>query len=264
MPFRTRVRTRASFFMLKNQFAKIGFVVLFGLLFVSLSLNLILYAQGREYYLELNRTRLDPLGLASYPTLTLPRTTFAEKHRVLFFGDSRAAAWTIPTEAAELTLFNRGIGSQTSAQAVGRFSSHVLPLQPDIIVIQIGINDLKTIPLFPEQKATIIANCKANISRLVELSVQSGAQVILTTIFPLGRLPVERRPFWSEDVEIAIEDVNQFITTLESDHVKVFDTAKVLANASGITDSQYSQDFLHLNAEGYNALNRELVPLLRP
>lgn len=40
-------------------------------------------------------------------------------------------------------------GAQTSAQVVWRFAEHIAPLQPDKIILQVGINDLKTIPLFP-------------------------------------------------------------------------------------------------------------------
>ncbi len=51
---------------------------------------------------------------------------------------------------------NRGIGNQTTAQVLGHFHAHVAPLHPQTIILQVGINDLKTIPLFPEQAETII------------------------------------------------------------------------------------------------------------
>lgn len=86
------------------------------------------------------------------------------------------------------------------------------PLQPDIVILQVGINDLKTLPLFPERQEEIIANCKTNIQQIVDKSLQADASVILTTIFPLGQLPIERRLFWSEEVALAIDDVNQFCT----------------------------------------------------
>jgi lysophospholipase L1-like esterase len=247
-----------------NQLAKVGFVLLLVLLIVSIILNVFLYKQGRKYYLELNRTRLDPLGLNSYSAETPQLAGSADKPLVVFFGDSRAADWIMPTQVTDMAFINRGLVAQTTAQALGRFPYHVPPVEPDVIVIQVGINDLKTIPLFPEQKAAIIANCKANLQHIVELSVQTKAHAILTTIFSLGQLPIERRPFWSDEVEIAIRDVNQFITTLESDQVTIFDTAKVLANGNGITDPLYSKDFLHLNEKGYTALNQVLVGVLRP
>ncbi|MEK0196152.1 hypothetical protein WME70_32745, partial [Microcoleus anatoxicus PTRS1] len=46
---------------------------------------------------------------------------------------------------------------------------HVASLKPKIIVIQVGVNDLKAIPLFPEQKEAIIRNCETNIAILNQL-----------------------------------------------------------------------------------------------
>ena len=172
-----------------------------------------------------------------------------ERPIIVFFGDSRAADWTSPTGVVG-TIVNRGISNQTSIQVVGRFAEDVLSLNPDVIVLQIGINDLKTIPLFPENKAQIIANLKANVARLVSLSVQSGTRVILTTIFPVGRVPLERSMFWSGDVERAIEDVNQYLLSLADNKVTVFDTTEILADADGLVNPVYSRDFLHLNTTG--------------
>ncbi|MFZ6028295.1 MAG: SGNH/GDSL hydrolase family protein [Chloroflexota bacterium] len=247
--------------MLKNGAVKVGLILLLAFLITSIGLNIYLYRQGRAYYLALNSTRLDPLGVNSY--FVEPSQLPADKPLAVFFGDSRAADWVPPTEMSEMVFVNRGIGAQTTSQVLARFPVHILPLDADVIVIQVGVNDLKTIPLFPEQKEVIIANCKANIQEIVDLSVQSGTRVVLTTIFPLGRLPLERRPFWSDEVGVAIDDVNSFITTMESEQVKILDTGKYLANSDGITNTSYSRDFLHLNDEGYAVLNRELVKILR-
>ncbi|XHL95594.1 MAG: hypothetical protein P7H58_24505 [Microcoleus anatoxicus] len=129
-------------------------------------------------------------------------------------------------------------------------------------MIQVGVNDLKAIPLFPEQKEAIIGNCKTNIGQIVQKSVDTGAKVVVTTIFPLGTLPIARQPFWSDDVAIAIKDVNDYIKTLAGDRVIVFDSSQVLANSQGIVDSKYSRDFLHINSEGYAALNQAIAGIL--
>ena len=219
-----------------------------------------IYERAQRYYLLLNASHLDPLGLSALDDT--PRNL--EQPVVVFFGDSRAADWPAPDQINNVTFVNRGIGNQTTAQILGRFQAHVTPLQPQIIVIQAGINDLKTIPLFPDQKETIIRNCRANLEQIIELSLATGSRVVVTTIFPLGKLPVERRPFWSDDVALAINDVNSFIETLASDQVTIFHTEDVLANSDGIVDPQYSQDFLHLNPTGYAALNEAIDELLVP
>jgi len=229
---------------------------LLAVLAISLALNGFLFNRGRQYYLELNETRLDPLGLNYYPTANPRRQT------VVFFGDSRAASWPSP-DLECFEFVNRGIGSQTSAQVVQRFDYHVRPLQPQVVVVQVGINDLKTLPLFPERKALIVANCRKNIQKVVERAGDLGATVILTTVFPVGQVPIERRLFWSEDVALAIEEVNGYIVSLAGENVVIFDAFSVLADDSGMVRPEYSKDLLHLNAAGYEALNGELLSVLR-
>src|SRR5437870_3849107 len=92
-------------------------------LLASLVLNAWLAVQARQYYLELNQTRLDPLGLNAYPGGSRGPGTpepGVSPGTVVFFGDSRAAQWPAP-ELAGFTFANRGIGAQTSAQALQRF-----------------------------------------------------------------------------------------------------------------------------------------------
>lgn len=238
-------------------------VLLSFLLLVSVTANYVLYQEGRDYYLQLNSVRLDPLGLTAYPEFANTEASTTDKRVVVLLGDSRAADWPAPNIEG-IQFINRGIGAQTTTQVVERFPYHVPALRPGIILIQVGINDLKTIPLFPEQTADIIAGCKSNIAKLVDLSLQTGAHVILTTVFPLGQIPVERRPFWSDDVAMPISEVNSFITSLESENVKVFDTTPLLSNDEGIVDPSYSKDFLHLNQQGYEVLNQELAKILKP
>lgn len=247
-----------------NRVFRVAFVVLIGALVASIGLNVYLYQKGRDYYLQLNAIRLDPLDIDAFPDDGLTPVQQKSHPTIVFFGDSRAAEWPTPTELKDVSFINRGIGAQTSTQVVWRFAEHIAPLQPDKIILQVGINDLKTIPLFPEQKDVIVRNCKANIQTIVELSLEVGAkEVILTTIFPLGQIPLERRPLWSEDVASAIEEVNLFIRSLADDRVTVLDTGQILAGGDGIILPQYSRDFLHLNSAGYTVLNQALVQVLR-
>jgi len=229
-------------------------------LLISIVLNFILFKRGEQYYLQLNATRLDPLGLSFYPTGTDQYSTAQKK--VVFFGDSRASNWTFPVGLDQFQFINRGIGAQTAAQVLERFDDHIAPLQPQVIIVQVGINDLKTIPIFPDQKASIIANCQANIEEIVSQSLDLGATVILTTIFPLGEVPLERKLFWSADVAAAIKEVNASMYSLEGENVIVFDTVPILANEKGVVQPEYSRDLLHLTEAGYDALNEELVRIL--
>lgn len=235
-------------------------VILAVLLLGSIVLNMVFFRRGQQYYRLLNATKLDPIGLDWYTSSDLPRDT--GQQRVVFFGDSRAYSWPAIPELEMYQFVNRGIGNETSAQALERFDAHVASLNPDVVIIQVGVNDLKTIPLFPEQKASITANCKANIAAIVAKASDLGAQVIVTTIFPLGRVPLERKLFWSGDVTEAVDEVNAYLLTLAGENIAVFDTSIVLADERGVVQRVYSQDLLHLTPSGYAALNEALHPIL--
>lgn len=232
-------------------------------LLISVGLNVALFREGRRFYVQLSESRLDPLGLNALPVdeVQQPGDEEAQK-RLVFFGDSRAYDWPEPPGLGSFEVVNRGMISQTSAQVLGRFDEHVAPWRPDVVVVQVGINDLKAIPIFPERQASIIADCDGNIEQIVSRAVDMGATVVLTTIFPHGAVPLERRPFWSSDVDEAIEAVNAFLVSLEGDQVLVMDSAAILADERGLLREEYSVDLLHLNPAGYEALNEELVRVL--
>jgi lysophospholipase L1-like esterase len=234
-------------------------LLLFGgaVLIASLALNVFLFQRARQYYLDMNAVRLDPLGLSTYSDVPSAFTGV----RVVFFGDSRAARWPLPENQTDWEFINRGIEAQTAAQAVLRFQAHVQPLQPDMVIVQAGVNDLKTIPLFPERKTAIIASAKENIRDIVQQAKNLGAHVIVTTIFPVGEFPLERRLFWSPDIDVAVQDVNEYLRSLVSSDVSVLDTAAILSK-DGRANAEYYDDELHLNQAGYAVLNRELIPVL--
>ena len=114
----------------------------------------------------------------------------------------------------------------------------------------------------PERKETIIADCKENIQGILDKSAELGATVVLTTVFPLGKVPIEYRLFWSDEVALAVDEVNAFTHSLEGEGVIIFDAFSILADGEGMLRAEFSHDFLHLNPAGYQALNNQLTPLL--
>ena len=134
---------------MKKRVCLLGLIALIVALAVSIQLNIQLYREAADNYRDLNGVRLDPLGLSVYAAAN-QQSLPAERPVVVIIGDSRAAEWTAPT-MSNFTFVNRGIGAQTTAQVLGRFAPDVAPVTPDIAVIQVGINDLKALPLFPER-----------------------------------------------------------------------------------------------------------------
>jgi lysophospholipase L1-like esterase len=231
------------------------------LLLISLAANIYGFTLASAYYQQLNLLRLDPLGQGAYPSEAVPHD--AGKQIFVFFGDSRAEQWPAPEGLPQFVFANRGIGSQTSAQVALRYDAHVRPLEPDVLLVQVCVNDLKTLPLFPEYAAAIIEGCQRNLDRIIAQARESGASVILTTLFPVGEPPLERRPVWSDAIADSINTVNEYVHSLAADDVIVLDTYALVANERGLLRPELSADELHLNAAGYAVLNEQLITLLQ-
>lgn len=238
---------------------RLAFILSVIALMVSVGSNIFLFIAARHYYLLLNKTTLDPLGLEYFTGNLKPSDVNKSTTKVVFFGDSRAEAWAFSKEIKGFSVVNRGVSGQTSTQVLGRFEKQILPLRPQIIIVQVGINDLKTIPLFPDRQTTIIANSKANIQEIVKRSHSLGAKVILTTIIPPGEIPLVRKPFWSSDVDRAVVEVNSYIYSLQAPNVIIFDSYSLLNQTQ---KNKYYRDSLHLNSKGYEILNKELTKVL--
>lgn len=239
------------------------FVLLACLLLASLLWHYRTYRQLRLFERFFGATILDPYGLAAFPSVVESDLATTEKPGLVFFGDSRAAHWPFPSLCEQWQCFNRGIESQSAVQATGRFAEHVVPLCADVVVVQVGINDLRLIALFPEAQAQIVANTKESIGQIVSEAQEAEMTVVLTTIFPLGR------PSWGDrmtgaarDVETAVTEVNTFIESLAGEKVIVLDTAVALADSQGDLLPAYHLDYLHINEAGYVALNEQLLRAL--
>jgi lysophospholipase L1-like esterase len=229
----------------------------------SLVGNVLLYREAKLNYRRESEARLDPYGLkhADFPADKPAGDAAPGLPAVVFFGDSRARGWP-PPNVPGYRFVNRGVDGQTTAQVLGRVDTQVTALSPRVVVVQAGINDLKAIPLLPHRRDEIVADCKANLREIVDRASRGGATVVLTTVFPPGNVPLQRRMVWSPEVEKAVEEVNAYLRTLASDRVILLDAWRLL-ETNGRLREGYGVDTLHLSQRGYVVLNEELQNVLR-
>jgi lysophospholipase L1-like esterase len=214
-------------------------------------------------YVELQALRLDPSGERGFEhanrRLGPPAPGSA---RVVLFGDSRVSGWHELPPLPTAEVVNRGRSSDTTAQGLLRLDRDVVALQPGIVVIQTGINDLKNIGLFPERAAEIVQACTSNLEQIVGRLRAARIEVVLLTIFPVGPVPWIRRPFWSDRIPEAIAEVNLRLLALAGHGVTVLDCGAVLADDSRLRQ-RFADGTLHLSPAGYAALGSCVAPTLR-
>ena len=248
------------------------YLSIFFLLFfaASLAANVVLYKKLRQTYLNFYQVNLNPLGIQKYSNKQEPY--IPKKSRIVFYGDSRAYQWKYLEKDNSFQFINRGINGQTSSQVLWRFDAHVADLKPKVIVLQVGINDLRMLPNPPKTRKDIAQNCRNNIAQIIERANSVDAHIIVTTIFPLGQgeIPLQLRPFWPSlnEMERSINEVNQYIRSLRDDTASTFSDKIIVFDAYSLLNREdpdklkYYKDLLHINQQGYKLLNQELKSIL--
>ena len=232
-------------------------------LMTSLYINVYLYQKAVNQYQSLQAVRLDPTSARVYSAANaLVPESRSGVSRIVFFGDSRIADWNPLPNLENGQLLNRGVPGETSAQAVLRLKLDVLDLKPDIAVVQTGINDLKSIGVFPERKDEIVKSCWENLNTIAGQMIDQDVQLVILTIVPPGPVDLFRRPMWSKEIHQGVYQVNEKIKRMQQQGITIVDCDVSLAFGRGIKP-EYAKDTLHLNSEGYETLNRSLSPVLR-
>ena len=101
--------------------------------------------------------------------------------RVVVFGDSVTDVWRLDRFFPGKPYINRGIGGQTTSQMLVRFRQDVINLQPEVVVILAGTNDIagSTGPMSNEDIETHFAS-------LAEVARAHGTQLVFASVLPVS------------------------------------------------------------------------------
>ena len=106
--------------------------------------------------------------------------------RVVFMGDSITDAWGHPVGVffPDKPYVNRGISGQTTPQMLVRFWPDVIALQPKVVVILAGTNDIagNTGPTTP-------TSIEDNLMAMADLARANGIRVVMASILPAAAYP---------------------------------------------------------------------------
>src|SRR5215471_16575178 len=108
----------------------------------------------------------------------------ADENRVVFLGDSITDGWHIDEYFPGKPYINRGIGGQTTPQMLVRFRQDVIDLQPKLVVILAGTNDIagNTGPMRLE-------DIEADYRSLAELARVNHIRLIYSSVLPVHNYP---------------------------------------------------------------------------
>ena len=220
--------------------------------------GVLLFALLLDRYGDALRLRLDPAGEQVFANEPLP-VRIPETRLVLLYGDSRIAEWDPLPEVPGYQFVNRGVAGQTTGQLLLRLEQDVLDTGADLLLLQAGINDLKAIGLWPEQRAELTAATLDNLLRLLEEVASRGIVPVVMPVLPVGEVPLYRWPVWSAEVEPAVAALNRELAAgAQAAGWLVFDPFRQLSDADSLPLADVYRDELHLSAGGYKKLGAAL------
>ena len=176
----------------------------------------------------------------------------AGERRVVFYGNSITDGWAryFDTMFPDKPYVGRGISGQTTPQMLVRFRQDVVALEPAVVVILAGTNDIAG-NTGPSTQAMI----EDNLISMVELAKTNGIRVVLSSVLPAYDYQ------WRPGLEPApkIVALNTWMRHYASTHDVVYlDYHSAMADERQGLKAELSEDGVHPNEAGY----RIMAPLV--
>jgi len=169
--------------------------------------------------------------------------TAAGENRVVFMGDSVTEGWHLDESFPGKPYINRGISGQTTPQMLVRFRQDVIALQPKVVVILAGTNDIagNTGPATLEE-------IEDNLASMADLAHANGIRVVLCSILPAVDYP------WQPGLTPApkIDTINTWLKAYAADHGYVYvDFHSAMKDEREGLPKSLSRDGVHPLPAGY-------------
>ena len=169
--------------------------------------------------------------------------------RVVFMGDSITDNWQVPRFGGFFPgkpYVDRGISGQTTPQMLIRLRLDVIALQPKVVVVLAGTNDIagNTGPMTNEE-------IEGNLASMTDLAHASGIKVVLSSITPVSAFHRPAAPQTSLRPMARITAINEWLKQCAKRGDVYLDYFPAMIDASGVIREELTDDDLHPNAKGY-------------
>ncbi|WP_108425610.1 SGNH/GDSL hydrolase family protein [Flagellimonas amoyensis] len=180
-------------------------------------------------------------------TLSAPA---ADEKRVVFMGNSITEGWlgANPDFFTENPYINRGIGGQTTPQMVLRFRQDVIALNPKVVVILAGTNDIagNTGPM-------TLVQIRDNILSMVQLAKANGISPIVCSVLPAYDYPW--RP--GKEPNVKIPELNGMLKEMAAqEEVMYLDYFSAMSDDRNGLPKELTTDEVHLTKAGYAEMEK--------
>lgn len=179
--------------------------------------------------------------------------------RVVFLGNSITWGWVDqhPEFFKENGFIGRGISGQTSYQFLLRFRQDVIDLQPKIVVINYGTNDIAENTGKYDEDQTF-----GNVVSMCELAKANKIKVILTSTLPAGNFP------WRLEIKDSMEKIRSLNARVkayaDAHEIPFVDYFTAMLNEDGTRmNTEYTPEQVHPNKKGYAVMESLVLPVIK-
>lgn len=178
------------------------------------------------------------------------------ERRIVFMGNSITEIWknADPELFSRPGFVNRGIGGQTTPQMLLRFRQDVIALEPEVVVILAGTNDIagNTGPMTLEE-------IRDNIVSMSELALSNDIQVVICSVLPA--FDYIWRPGLNPNTKIP--ELNQMLRTYaEENSLCYLDYFSAMADDRNGLPERLAADGVHPTKAGYDVMKELLLEAL--
>jgi lysophospholipase L1-like esterase len=174
-------------------------------------------------------------------------------NRVVFMGNSITEGWIQmrPDFFDNRDYINRGIGGQTTPQMLLRFRQDVVDLNPKVVVILAGTNDIAGNSGYISLEAII-----STIKSMAEIANANEIKVIISSILPAIDYP------WKPGLDPAskIITINKALKAFseENNFIYLDYYAAMVDDKGGLKVPEYTtaNDLVHPNKDGYLVMEK--------
>jgi lysophospholipase L1-like esterase len=172
------------------------------------------------------------------------------ENRVVFFGDSITDIWKLGEYFPGKPYINRGIGGQTTPQMLVRFRQDAIDLQPKVLVILAGTNDIagNTGPMRLE-------DIEANYASMAELARAHRIHLVFSSVLPVHNYTPQSQDLFAQRLPEKILELNRWLKAYCATNGLVYlDYFSAMVDEKGLLKRDLADDGLHPNPAGYRLM----------
>jgi len=170
--------------------------------------------------------------------------------RVVFLGDSITEYWKLPNYFPGKPYINRGVDGQTTPEMLVRFRQDVIDLQPKVVVILAGTNDIAGVtgPTFNE-------DIEANYASMAELARAHSIRMVFASVLPVHNYTHDAEESFALRPRGRILALNKWLKDYCAKNRLVYlDYFSALVDERGMLKRALADDGLHPTGAGYKIM----------